>query len=89
MAAINSTYWTNYFSAWYWPPLYWPIYVFYDDGCPPAYFINGILLGVVASGLLLGAVVTADWYKLDVSDLNLGVTASAYGDIEVELTICH
>lgn len=85
---MRSTYWTiGYWGGFYWPPLYWPIR--FTDGCPPNSEIESVYqLAVRATTLGLDALATANLVGCEAEGVLLGVTARAYGDVEVTVTVC-
>lgn len=85
---MHSTYWPiGYWGGFYWLPLYWPVY--YTDGCPPDSEIESVYqLAAYATTLGLDAFATASSVDADIEGVLLGVTARAYGDVEVVVTVC-
>jgi len=86
-------YWpSGYWSDNYWLPLYWP--VLYTppvllDGCPPDSEIESAYqLAVRATTLGLDALATASLVGAEIEGVLLGVTARAYGDVEVTVITC-
>jgi hypothetical protein len=85
---MRSTYWTiGYWGGFYWLPLYWPIR--FIDGCPPDSEIESAYqLAVRVTTLSLDALATASLIDCEIEGILLGVTARAYGDVEVTVIVC-
>ena len=85
---MRSTYWTTgYWSGFYWLPLYWPIR--FTDGCPPDSEIEALYqLAVRGTNLGNDTLVTASLLDAEIEGIPLGITAEAYGDIDVTVVTC-
>ena len=87
--AVFTTYWPGgYWDPFYWLPLYWP--VLYEDGCAPDSEYERLYENLMAMGkrVDIDALATYTAWDAEIEGETLGVTARAYGDVEVVVATC-